>query len=39
MSRRYVHVKLIEKEIFVMKASGKSNREIRPKYFVIIRHL
>lgn len=32
MPRRYVPVKLIEKEIFEMKASGKSNREIREKY-------
>lgn len=27
MPRSYEHVKLIEKEIFEMKANGKSNRE------------
>jgi len=28
MSRSYDHVKLLEKDIFAMKANGKSNREI-----------
>ena len=32
MPRSYVHVKLIEKEIFEMKAAGKSNRKIREQY-------
>ena len=32
MPRSYDHVKLIEKEIFQMKAKGKSNREIREYY-------
>jgi len=32
MSRSYVHVKLLEKDIFEMKASGKSNREIREQF-------
>ena len=32
MPRSYDHVKLIEKEIFQMKANGKSNREIREYY-------
>lgn len=32
MPRGYVHVKLIEREIFQMKAKGKRNREIREQY-------
>lgn len=32
MPRSYVHVKLLEKDIFEMKASGKSNREIRERF-------
>jgi len=32
MPRSYAHVKLIEKEIFEMKAAGKSNRKIREQY-------
>ena len=32
MPRSYEHVKLVEKEIFEMKAVGKSNREIREQY-------
>ena len=39
MRRSYVHVKLIEKEIFEMKASGKSNREIREQYELSERQL
>ncbi len=32
MPRSYVHVKSFEKDIFEMKASGKSNREIREQF-------
>lgn len=32
MPRSYLHVKVLEKEIFEQKAQGKSNREIREQY-------
>ena len=32
MPRRYTHIKELEKEIFELKAEGKSNREIGEQY-------
>ena len=34
MPRTYVHVKVIEKEIYELKSQGKSNREIREQFML-----
>lgn len=39
MSRKYVHVKALEKEIFELKAQGASNREIGERFGLNIKQL